>query len=351
MADYSNIPDFDSLPKVKDMPQGCVWGIFDKDGKKDHLGCLNLLSPAVVKEAYKEARDGVSVSLNWPIGAIETPGFQRKGLVHNIKSFNRDPWNMHSFDDEVEFNTQCSSQWDSLIHYAHQPTALNYNGTKPSMGDLHQPFGKNDIQQAIPTLNHWHDRGGLVGRGVLLDYRAYAEAKGIKYSCFESQTITIKDLEDIAKHQGTTLKFGDILLVRSGFTEDLGAASGDEQTKMLGSHRAIGVEGTIEAAKWFWNHHFSAVAGDAIAFEVLPPKDPATGKEVAIDSLGKSSSSLHMFNHFELSLPLTSFSYASFFLLLTFFKFSFTSILPESIRPEHWRTLGSESIGRTLCQS
>ena len=56
--DYSNIPDFDSLPAVKDMPQGCAWGIFDKDGKKDHLGCLNLLTPTVVQGALKEATDG-----------------------------------------------------------------------------------------------------------------------------------------------------------------------------------------------------------------------------------------------------------------------------------------------------
>jgi hypothetical protein len=71
MADYSNLPDFDSLPKVEGMPQGCAWGIFDKDGKKDHLGCLNLLTPRVVQAAFKEARDGVSVSLNWPINAIK----------------------------------------------------------------------------------------------------------------------------------------------------------------------------------------------------------------------------------------------------------------------------------------
>jgi hypothetical protein len=61
----SNIPDFDSLPSVKDMPQGTAWGVFDKDGKKDIYGCLNLLTPDVIKEAYKEAKDGVSISLNW----------------------------------------------------------------------------------------------------------------------------------------------------------------------------------------------------------------------------------------------------------------------------------------------
>lgn len=59
----SKIPDFDSLPKVEGMPQGCAWGIFDKDGKKDIFGTLNLITPDVVKAAAAEVKDGTSVSL------------------------------------------------------------------------------------------------------------------------------------------------------------------------------------------------------------------------------------------------------------------------------------------------
>ncbi|KPI45598.1 uncharacterized protein AB675_519 [Cyphellophora attinorum] len=283
-TDFSKLPDFDSLPSVKDMPQGCAWGQFDRDGKKDHLGCLNYLTPAVVKEAYKECRDGVSVSLNWPIGAINTPGFARKGLVHKVLSFKEGPFSLHGFDDEVEFNTQCSSQWDSLVHFHHQPSGTGYNGCRPSVETLTQEFGKEDKDQSLPTLNHWHSRGGLVGRGVLLDYRAYAQEKGIKYNCFEDHRITIKELEDVAKHQGVEFKHGDILIVRSGFTEDLGGISAKEQEEKLGTHKAVGVEGTEQSAKWFWNHHFSAVAGDAIAFEALPPKRP-DGSDGTIDEL------------------------------------------------------------------
>jgi len=57
------LPNFDDLPKVKDMPQGCAWGIFDKDGKKDTFGTLNLLTPDVVKAAVSEVKEGISVSL------------------------------------------------------------------------------------------------------------------------------------------------------------------------------------------------------------------------------------------------------------------------------------------------
>jgi hypothetical protein len=38
---------------------------------------------------------------SWPIGAINKPGFMRKGLVHNVISFRDTPLNIHGFDDEV----------------------------------------------------------------------------------------------------------------------------------------------------------------------------------------------------------------------------------------------------------
>jgi hypothetical protein len=61
----ANLPDFDALPPVPGMPQGCTWGIFDQDGKKDMYGTLNLLTPEVVKAAASEICHGVSVSLKY----------------------------------------------------------------------------------------------------------------------------------------------------------------------------------------------------------------------------------------------------------------------------------------------
>jgi hypothetical protein len=112
------VPDFDRLPKVEGMPQGCAWGVFDKGGKKDVMGTLNLLTPDVVKAAVAEVKEGVSVSLkyaplehayyplvnsisSWPIGAIKTPGFGRKGLVHKVIAFEGGALACKGFDDEV----------------------------------------------------------------------------------------------------------------------------------------------------------------------------------------------------------------------------------------------------------
>ncbi|KAJ5369721.1 uncharacterized protein N7496_005813 [Penicillium cataractarum] len=112
------LPDFDELPPVEGMPQGCAWGVFDKDGRRDMFGTLNLLTTEVVKAATAEVRRGISISLNWPLGSIRNPNFFRKSLTHKVMKLEDGETDSHyGFDDEVEFNTQASSQWDSLCMF------------------------------------------------------------------------------------------------------------------------------------------------------------------------------------------------------------------------------------------
>ncbi|RYP51647.1 hypothetical protein DL768_003045 [Monosporascus sp. mg162] len=301
MSQYKNIPDFDSLPPVAGMPQGCAWGFFrtsdsanwkdsDKDGKKDVHGCLNLLTPEVIKEAYKEARDGVSFSLNYPMDFMRMYS-PRQPTEHKVITWREDlkMGNALILDDAISFNTQSSTQWDSLLHFGHQATDCFYHGTKVTKEQLMRDSRAYDPEKALPTLDHWHDRGGLVGRGILLDYRAYAQAKGIEYTPFSRHVITTADLEAVAAHQGTEFRQGDILFVRSGFDEDLAPLDGEQQNAKMtqGGWAAIGIEGTEATAKWFWNKHFSAVAGDMLGFEVYPP----------VNSDGKPDPGAHLVLH------------------------------------------------------
>lgn len=39
-----DFPHFDQLPKVEGQPQGCLWGIFDKNGERDELGSKSHVS-------------------------------------------------------------------------------------------------------------------------------------------------------------------------------------------------------------------------------------------------------------------------------------------------------------------
>lgn len=120
-------------------------------------------------------------------------------------------------------------------------------------------------------MTDWHSRGCLVARGVLIDYKAWADKKGIKYDLFDAHRIQISEIEHVAADQGVSFRQGDVLIIRTGFTEALSTMTGQQQSEALSAYRTIGVDGSKESAKWFWNRHFAAVAGDAIAFEAMPP--------------------------------------------------------------------------------
>jgi hypothetical protein len=82
-------------------------------------------------------------------------------------------------------------------------------------------------------------------------------------------------LLEIAKEQNTTFQRGDILFVRIGVTKewDLQMSRNDKTEYATTSNpQHAGVEGTEEMLRWIWDQGFAAVAGDAISFEVYPPK-------------------------------------------------------------------------------
>ena len=55
-----------------------------------------------------------------------------------------------------------------------------------------------------------------MGRGVLLDFHSWRLQNDVDYDPFKRSTITLDQLKAVATAQGTDIKFGDILIVRSG---------------------------------------------------------------------------------------------------------------------------------------
>lgn len=146
----------------------------------------------------------------------------------------------------------------------------------------------------MPTLDHWHQKGGLVARGVLIDYKEWYEQRATKQGktgdeaiChpFDAHRITTSDIEIIAQQQKVEFQPGDVLIVRTGMTEVLEAPRPADFAKMQAITLA-GVDGTLETAKWIWDKRFAAVASDAIAFEALPPltdtREPATMEDLVL---------------------------------------------------------------------
>lgn len=176
----------------------------------------------------------------------------------------------------------------------------------------------------------WHERGGVVSRGVLIDYKSYAEANGIQYRPYDSHIITISEIETIARNQGVEFRQGDVFLLRTGYTEALTGASAEEQDEIIRTNKAVGVEGTMKAVKWFWDIHCSAVACDTVGFEVCPAVPPEGSDDSGSTGLGEF-----------LPLSLSSFTYRCI---------SVTSTLSKSSRYTNWRALGPQDAVGVLCK-
>jgi hypothetical protein len=109
------------------------------------------------------------------------------------------------------------------------------------------------------------------GRGVLIDYASYAAKRGITYTTFSTHQIRLTEILEIAKESNITFHRGDILFVRIGVTNEWDNIMTDAQKREYSQTRNpehAGVEATTHVLRWLWDCGFSAVAGDAISWEV-----------------------------------------------------------------------------------
>ncbi|KAK2814039.1 hypothetical protein FQN50_000443 [Emmonsiellopsis sp. PD_5] len=225
---------FDKLPNPRQ-----VW-VGKPGSHEEGLGKLALLTPEVVAEAAVEIKTGKRVTLGWEMTKLELANLNRQPCQHHIISL----LNGLAFDDVYIMNPR-------MQHWAREGIAgisISPQTPPPSVG-----------------------RSQRSRRGVLIDYAAYAAKRGIKYSTFSTHQIRLSEIQEIAKECNLTFKRGDILFVRIGVTNEWDNIMTDEQKRAysLNPNPAhAGVEATTEMLRWLWDNGFSAVAGDAISWEV-----------------------------------------------------------------------------------
>jgi len=267
---------FSSLPLRKDLPAARLnaWGAH---GASDELGFLNRQTPAVVAAAAaSEIRTGVRVPLD---AALDFQGakplFGRQVFQKDV--YQKKPRIVH--DDTWSFNTQSSTQWDGLRHFGYQKAARFYNDT--TVEDI---AGTSDRGQKNPNalgIQNAVTNGGVMGRGILVDFRRWLDEGpgkdivGGSFKSFETSAIRFEWILETLKWQdNTTPRFGDILIVRSGFFKSYynmlqhDPAELDRLTNLTPPGLG-GVEQSDQVLEWIWNH-FSAVASDHPSFERWP---------------------------------------------------------------------------------
>ncbi|KAM3077521.1 hypothetical protein ACMFMG_006859 [Clarireedia jacksonii] len=255
------IPPFSSLPLSPSGPRGNSWGLFSplsSSSAPDQLGTLNRLTPQTTLAASKEIQHGIRISTDLPLGQPLSPCFGRQKFVHRIVS--KSPRTVN--DDVLELNTQSGSQWDGFRHFGYQDHKVFYNGCT-----------QEEIQNSTRNgIDVWVENGGVIGRGVLLDYATWAENQGRTLAPLEDTKIPLSEILAVAESQNVTFLPADILFIRSGFTKALAQLSPEDSNAYATKSvvHGIGVEAGEEMLKWIWEKEFAAVAGDMLAFESLP---------------------------------------------------------------------------------
>jgi len=247
------IPTFEELPIRKDLPADCSWGVFGED---DALGCLNFLTPAGVVEAAGLVKTGKVFRLDARMGFATPPLFGRAGAEHTVI-----PLAPMANDDLVHFNTQESSQWDGLGHVGHVRHERFYSNVT-----IDEVRGGNEKL----GIHHWANK--FVGRGLLIDAYGFRKAQGRPVNALDREVYTLEDLKAAIEQQGSTLKPGTILLVRTGWMQSYEQASAEEKRELapMEKIRSAGIEASREMVAWLWNNQVAAIGSDCPAVEALP---------------------------------------------------------------------------------
>ena len=251
------LPAYRDLPKVNDLPAS--WGLLGSGGP-DYFGCLNLMTSEKLVAAAQLVTRGAVFALNWSADLPDPPMFGR--LKHTHEVIDR----ATGHDDVLHgWNTQSSSQWDGFRHVKNVPNGF-YDG----------------IPDADHGVDHWARRG-IAGRAVLCDVGRWRAAQGRPLQYDQSDVIEPDEIMATLESQGSPLEVGDVLLMRTGWTEwyettddAMRATVADRATL-----RAPGLPSGERTAEFLWDLHIAAIGADNPGVEVWPQGTGQNAEHVA----------------------------------------------------------------------
>jgi kynurenine formamidase len=174
-----------------------------------------------------------------------------------------------AWDDYVDgFYLQCSSQWDGLRHVGSGPDGW-YGGWAGQPGEDLEPLG----------IHHWA-QAGIIGRGVLVDLAGALAGTG--YDPFSRVAFTPADITAALDAQGSALRHGDILCVRTGWVDQYLTLGDDDRRELAATMATVtgfssaGLAGSEEMSRFLWDAGVAALPCDNPSVEVVPA-DPAVG--------------------------------------------------------------------------
>ena len=243
-----------------DTPTSTNWGRWGDD---DERGALNHLTPDVVKAAAGSITSGRVYSLGIPIQGQGVPLMDYRGTPMRLTLQDSTDDGIYeaygceqgtgAHEDVLVMASHTTSHMDALVHvygdYKH------YNGVPHDA--MHALGGAQKL--GIDKV------GGFAARAVLLDMVSYFGDEGWVTL---GRNITSDDLRGAAAAQGTEVRAGDVVLVRTGYLQfwwDNNAKGSPPPFEQAG----IGGD----AARWLASMDVAAVGCDNAAVEVIPFQD------------------------------------------------------------------------------
>jgi kynurenine formamidase len=226
-------------------------------GPADEIGTLNMMTDASRFDVLKQVAGGkvydlgVDLFVGMPIccGPFGDPTFQI-WLTH---APGRDPAKelLSYSGDGISMYTHSGTHIDALNHFGLHGKIWNQVSAEDALGV--RGWTKSGVDKYPP----------IIARGVLIDV---AKSKNVVHLP-ASYAITVADLQDALKKQGTTLRPGDVVLIRTGLM-----TLWPDQAK----YRLLDEAGlSLEAAQWLVEGQQAMLLGaDCLGVESLPSKDP-----------------------------------------------------------------------------
>ena len=251
-------PTYADLRSREGFPPGSSWGVFGDDAEN---GTLNFLTPERVRAAAGCVRRGAVFNLDYPLDAFPGPVRFRPNPEHHVYYVDARSPLPHGrtdeptaiLDDYVDsFAPQGSSHVDGLRHAIHPVHGL-YGG-----------ISAERILGGEPALgiDRWAERG-IAGRGVLVDVAGYREAQGRPLDHLASEVYGIDLVEEILAAQGTEVRRGDMVVLRTDYPRHVWEHADDDAA----AFRSAGLAKTYDVVSWLWDNQVALLACDNIAIE------------------------------------------------------------------------------------
>ena len=240
------------------------WG---KWGADDQLGAANYTGPQHIIAAAKLIKNGKVFSLAIPLDATGPVFPGRVAPQHFMVATGADytagqpPYigKMKFADDYIYMPLQGSTQWDALSHAWYGSTL--YNGVDETAIKSAPAAG------GASKLGIENAKTAFIGRGVLIDVLAYKGG-----SLAAGYAISRDDIEMTLKHQGSKVKPGDVVMIRTGVVP----AYYQIETPLAKAQFIIDPQAGIgsDVVAWVHKMKIAGIAADNVALEVLPNPVP-----------------------------------------------------------------------------